>query len=266
MKLLAKKSLGQHFLHSPSVLSKIIDAAHLQERETVLEIGPGTGILTEALLKRGVGLIAIEKDSRALEGLREKFKSEIGTGQLNLIEGDVLGIEFESSYIPTPYAIVANIPYYITGAILEQFLEHEPRPEKMILLVQKEVAERIVARDGKESILSISVKAFGRATVVDKVPRGAFSPPPNVDSAILAIEHISDRLFLEKNLDIRHFFTIVRAGFAHKRKYLLRNLEITSSLDVLKKVFSEAGLDEKARAEDIPVEKWIEIAAHIRAK
>jgi 16S rRNA (adenine1518-N6/adenine1519-N6)-dimethyltransferase len=155
--------------------------------------------------------------------------------------------------------LVANIPYYITGAILEKFLEHGPRPTRMVLLVQKEVAERICARDGKESILSISVKAFGTPHIIAKVPPGAFTPPPTVDSAILSIEHISNIAFTSKNLDVKRFFSIVKAGFAHKRKLLARNLEDVLSKEEIGAIWEKAGFDKNVRAEDLKVEEWLKI-------
>jgi 16S rRNA (adenine1518-N6/adenine1519-N6)-dimethyltransferase len=264
----AKKSLGQHFLNSPSALGKIIDAAKIKAGETVLEIGPGTGILTKALLEKGARVIAVEKDARAIELLSDKFVEESSAGMFSLVEEDVL------DYIPPKsYSIVANIPYYITGAILQKFLEKEPRPGRMVLLVQKEVAERIVAgRDGpggrsksggtgKESILSISVKAFGAPKIIARVPRGAFSPPPSVDSAILSIENISDLKFKISGISPRDFFGLIHAGFAHKRKFLRRNLEKKIGKKTLEKTWSRLGLDPNARAEDISLETWFEIGA-----
>lgn len=256
MEIRAKKSLGQHFLASPSALAKIIDAANIKSGETILEIGPGTGVLTEALLQTGAQVIAVEKDSRAITGLNERFAEHVEKGALKIIEADILETEASGLGLTDKnYALVANIPYYITGAILERFLEHAPRPNRMVLLVQKEVAERIAARDGKESILSISVKAFGEPRIVAKVPRGAFNPPPNVDSAILAIENISDARFTEKGLEIRRFFEILKAGFAHKRKFLKNNLA---------GIVSDFKLDEKIRAEDLKVEDWLELAIYYR--
>ena len=250
----AKKSLGQHFLNSRHVLEQIITAADLKKGETVLEIGPGTGILTEALLAAGANVVAVEKDARASALLNAKFKDEITRSQLTLVMGDILdpaifqssNLPFfaprelvatkgrQSSIFPTSlhalrfasgtelrragnlksFALVANIPYYITGAILQKFLEESPRPNRMVLLVQKEVADRIVAIDGKESILSISVKAFGIPKIVARVPRGAFTPPPTVDSAILSITSISDDHFTKREVDVKKFFELVRAGFA----------------------------------------------------
>jgi 16S rRNA (adenine1518-N6/adenine1519-N6)-dimethyltransferase len=158
------------------------------------------------------------------------------------------------------YALIANIPYYITGSILESFLEHEPRPDRMVLLVQKEVADRIVARDGKESILSMSVKAFGEPKLVAKVPPGAFTPPPTVDSAILSITAISGRRFAEKGIAVRRFFDVLKAGFAHKRKFARRNLEDAPDFDKILQKWQKIGLDERARAEDMTLEHWIELA------
>lgn len=263
MNLRAKKSLGQHFLHSPSALAQIIAAARLKEGETVLEIGPGTGILTEALLQTGARVIAVEKDPRSIEMLKQGFSKEIAEKRLEPILGDILDEKIVNSSLPSGngnYAIVANIPYYITGAILERFLEHAPRPNRMVLLVQKEVAERIIAKDKKESILSISVKVFGTPRILGEVPRGAFVPPPTVDSAILGIDGISDRIFSENKLESTRFFSMIRAGFAHKRKYLLRNLESVAEKEKLDEIWAVQGLDPKVRAEDLSVREWVEIA------
>lgn len=265
MELQAKKSLGQHFLNSPGVLAKIVDAAKLTPGETVLEIGPGTGVLTRALLDAGANVIAVEKDTRAYGLLMEKFGAELVDKRLTLYLGDILESD-RASYglVENKYALVANIPYYITGAILESFLEHEPRPNRMVLLVQKEVAERIVAADNKESILSVSVKAFGVPRMIAKVPRGAFTPPPTVDSAILSVENISGKNFKGKNsgedIDIKKFFKIVRAGFAHKRKYVKRNLEDALAKTEIDKIWTKNKLDEKLRAEDVILEEWFGIA------
>jgi 16S rRNA (adenine1518-N6/adenine1519-N6)-dimethyltransferase len=289
MNLRPKKSLGQHFLNSSHVLKQIIDAAKIKKDQTVLEIGPGTGFLTTALLQTGAHVVAVEKDDRACEFLKEKFSKEIIDERLRLIHGDILDPKIlelkpsiprtqdqaiqspSSSILPDIFTIVANIPYYITGAILERFLEHEPRPDRMVLLVQREVAERIVATpDGKESILSISVKAFGRPRIIAPVPRGAFTPPPTVDSAILSIEKISADHFQGKNgheeknaIVIRKFFDLVRAGFAHKRKFLKRNLETVSSKEYLTDIWKRLDLDEKVRAEDISTEDWLRISEQI---
>lgn len=260
MNLRAKKSLGQHFLNSKSVLDKIVSAANLKEGDIVLEIGPGTGVLTEALLRSGAKVTAVEKDARACALLKDRFKDEIASGRLVLVEGDILECADGLNLPDSKYALVANIPYYITGLILKRFLESQPRPDRMVLLVQKEVAERIIARGGKESILSVSVKAFGKPRIGAAVPRGAFSPPPTVDSAILSIDGISDEQFRANSLDIERFFVVLRAGFSHKRKFLVRNLEEVLGKETLNRVWSELKLDPKVRAEDIPIETWFDMA------
>ena len=267
----AKKSLGQNFLRSGSALRAISDAGKIVPTDIVLEIGPGKGALTEVLLETGAKVIAIEKDRLLIPYLAEKFAAEIRNGTLELIEKDIL--EWNPSDIglqANEYKLIANIPYYITGAILEKFLEEETRPERIVFLVQKEVADRIVARDKKESILSISVKAFGIPKVVMKVSKKAFSPSPKVDSAILLIENISHIYFddwgIAEKKAIREFFDIVHAGFAHKRKLLARNLEKVSTKETITKAFSELDLSLSVRAEDLSPVKWLALARALSSK
>lgn len=211
--MLKKKSLGQHFLHSPHYLAMIADAAHLQPGERVLEVGPGEGSLTEVLLARGARVSAVEKDSRLISFLQKKFEREISEKQFELYEADAL--EFEVKNIKNKkYKAVGNIPYYITGALFKKFLSAKHQPDALVFLIQKEVAERI-ARSKKESILSLSVKAYGDVRYVKTIPRGAFAPAPKVDSAILAVENISRKNF-EDDAYEKRFFELVRAGFAQK--------------------------------------------------
>ncbi len=253
-----KKSLGQHFLKSKTVLSAIIDASDLQEDDIVLEIGPGEGVLTEQLIGFVKKVIAVEKDKRLIPYLKEKFAGSIEKGKLDILEKDILEFNPEIlSLYKHPYKVVANIPYYITGQIFRMFLETKFQPESMTLLIQKEVAERVIAKNGKESLLSLSVKAFGRPSIVRTVGRGAFSPQPNVDSAILNIKNIS-----QKNLNgvnSKLFFKIIHAGFAHKRKQLLSNLASLYPKEHLVAVFKKNHLDPQVRAEDLPLETWIKI-------
>lgn len=254
--MLKKKSLGQHFLHAPAYLEKIVEAAGVKEDDLVLEIGPGDGALTEVLLTKGARVIAVEKDHRLIPILKNKY-SDISPYSFHIIEEDVLRVDI-SNHLPKDeaYKIVANIPYYITGAVIKKFLSSTRQPTSMTLLVQKEVAERI-AREPKESILSLSVKAYGEPTYVKTVPRGAFTPPPNVDSAILHIGAISRERFRNYEQEER-FFELIRAGFAHKRKLLARNLEPvlgTESSNILKNV----GISPMARAEDLALKDWLHL-------
>lgn len=279
----AKKSLGQNFLKSEPALRKIVEAGEVTKEDIVLEIGPGKGALTKKLLERAGGVIAIEKDRNLFQFLGEKFKDEIDNKKLVLIEGDVL--EFDpytiSSKLPNSsnaglrvdYKIIANIPYNITGAILKKFLTDINQPILMVLMVQHEVAKRIIARDEKESILSISVKAYGTPKLEMKVPARYFSPAPKVDSAIISIKNISRKLFTEQKEAIQYpdkacilvegkFWEVIHAGFAHKRKILTSNLKNGLNLDSEKQKKCETILGNK-RAEDLALADWIFLTKNI---
>ncbi|HEY4505832.1 MAG TPA: 16S rRNA (adenine(1518)-N(6)/adenine(1519)-N(6))-dimethyltransferase RsmA [Candidatus Paceibacterota bacterium] len=251
-----KKSLGQHFLNSPQIIADIVSAGKVVDGDVVVEIGPGEGILTKGLLATGAHVIAIEKDDRLIPELQTTFAKEISVRQLELIHADVLDLGLPH-ITEKPYKVVANIPYYITGQIIRMFLESDHQPKSMTLLVQKEVAERVVAKDGKESLLSLSVKVFGEPKIARVVGRGAFTPQPNVDSAVLCIENISkDKL---AGLEAKLFFTVIHAGFAHKRKQLLPNLADLYKKDQLLKAFEKCKINTKARAEDLPLTTWIQL-------
>lgn len=255
----AKKSLGQHFLKSERALTSIVDTGKLSSDDTVVEIGPGHGALTERLLNTGARVIAIEKDDELYELLKTKFVKEINSGQLTLVHEDILNFNLDT--LPSTYKLVANIPYNITGAILEKFLSEEQQPILMVLLVQKEVAERIVARGGKESILSISVKAYGNPHYIERVLAGSFVPAPSVDSAIIKIDQISKQFFEKfKELD---FFKLLKAGFQSKRKKLSSNLSQIFDKSKVKEVFDKLNLDENVRAEDISVDVWQKIGENL---
>lgn len=251
-----KKSLGQNFLKSRVVVARILSAADVSENDTVLEIGPGKGVLTEALLSAGARVVAVEKDRELLPLLQEKFKKEIASQQLVLIEDNVLQFNPEEhDMLRDGYKLVANIPYYITGEILEKFLSHTHPPSCAVLLVQKEVAQRIIARDGKESILSISVKAYGTPRLVMNVSKKYFSPAPKVDSAVLCIDNISKNNFADVSEE--HFFEIVKVGFAHKRKVLISNLSSHFKRETLEMFLKERGRSLRARAEELSLADWL---------
>lgn len=277
----AKKNLGQNFLKSQLALNKMCEAGEVSEEDIVLEIGPGKGALTAKLLEKAKVVMAVEKDQTLVKFLQEKFRAEIKgnsnlqdtneRGKLILIEGDILDFNINDHLEKTEkYKIIANIPYNITGAIFKKFLSSDFQPEKMVLLIQKEVAERIIARDKKESVLSLSVKSYGDPKYIMKVNKKYFTPSPKVDSAIISINQISRKNF--KNiLEEDNFFRIIRGGFAHKRKVLRKNLEnlstpTTSTLGAevvgggkIDKVFKKLQIDPKARAEDLSLEKWLAI-------
>lgn len=255
----AKKQFGQHFLTSQSALRKIIEAGNVTTEDTVLEIGPGRGVLTEALLEKAKKVIAVEKDVDLIPVLQEKFTEALRTGKLEILQEDILKISPDT--FSFSYKLIANIPYYITGAIFEQFLSSKKPPTQMVVLVQKEVAERAIAKDGKESILSISVKAYGTPKIIAKVPAGSFSPPPKVDSAILSIENINRSFFTTVNENF--FFEVLKTAFGQKRKTITRTLGDKYGTDMVKEILSKVNLDEKARPETITLQKWQQLATEL---
>ncbi len=259
----AKKSLGQNFLKSEPALRMMCEAGNITSSDVVVEIGPGKGALTNKLIAQAGKVLAVEKDRALVEILKEKFKEEIEESKLQLVEGDILSFDPKDyGLVDGKYKIVANIPYNITGAIIKRFLSEVSQPSTMILLVQKEVAERIVARDNKESILSLSVKVYGEPKYMMKVGKRFFSPSPKVDSAIVAIKNISKSKF--KNIgEENYFFTVVKSAFAHKRKVLKKNLEDITQKDTIESMFKELGLDQKVRAEDINISIWLKISNYL---
>ncbi|MFA7216520.1 MAG: 16S rRNA (adenine(1518)-N(6)/adenine(1519)-N(6))-dimethyltransferase RsmA [Candidatus Paceibacterota bacterium] len=255
--MLPKKSLGQNFLISPYPVSDIIKTSNIKKGDVVLEIGPGKGILTSSLLLAGAVVFCVEKDRELIPFLKEKFKKEIKQKRLNILEGDILLFDIEKT-LKEDYKLIANIPYYITGQIIRKFLETKNKPKDIVLLVQKEVAERIVAKDKKESLLSISVKFYGKPFYIRTVSKGSFLPKPKVDSAILHIKDIDSSK--SKDLDSEKFFEILHLGFAHKRKQLLPNLARVFSKEKALQAFSEINLNPKTRPENLLLEDWINLS------
>lgn len=255
----AKKSFGQNFLKSELALRTMCEAGEVSREDIILEIGPGKGALTEKLLEKAGRVIAVEKDRDLILILEEKFKMEIDKGLLVLTQGDILDFDTKKySFKNNGYKIIANIPYNITGAIFKKFLSEEIQPSKMVILVQKEVAMRIVANDKKESILSLSVKAYGEPKYIMKVGKKFFNPSPKVDSAIVAINNINRANFVSKKEE-EQFFSLIKSGFAHKRKVLIKNLESILSTNLIERVFLDLGIDQKVRAEDLSIVIWIKM-------
>lgn len=247
-----KKSLGQNFLMHQRTAERIAMIAKLSPHDTVFEIGPGTGMLTRELLKHARKVIAIEADDELFEKLHIDFAREIAERRLDILHGDIR--TFDIAVLPKGYALVANIPYYLTGEIFRMFLESDVQPRSLTLLVQKEVAERI-ARTKKESILSLSVKAYGVPKYEFTVPRGAFRPAPKVDSAVLSVRDISRKNFITRGDELR-FFALLHAGFAHKRKFARKN--------IIEAGFSAGAVPEKARAEDLLLADWLTLLRSVQ--
>lgn len=226
--------MGQHFLRDKRVLERIIDAAQIGSGDTVLEVGPGTGVLTRELATLAKKVIAVEKDERLVKYLCAKFAGE---KNIEIMEGDILKIQMSKSKyqindkklkIPKKYKIVANIPYYITGHFLRAFLESARRPTSITIMVQKEVAERIVARPPQMNLLALSVQAFGKPKILFRVPREAFSPKPAVQSAVIEIEAIGNDFFKKNKIAQEKFFAFAKKAFQQKRKTLKNSLGIPS--------------------------------------
>jgi len=250
-----KKSLGQHFLHDEKALKKIASAADLKLGDNVLEIGPGTGTLTNVLtevLRKG-RVIAVEKDKTLAREIKTK------NSNLKIIEGDILKINLpklieENDFFN--YKVVANIPYYITGKIIRLLFETKYQPKLIVLLIQKEVAERICAKSGAMSILSVAVQYFGKAQIIEYVSRESFLPMPKVDSAIIKIIPHDDQAELNKNSD--EFFRIVRIGFSSRRKTLVNNLSAGFKIEKnqIEDAFMKNGMSKKIRAQNLKVDQW----------
>jgi 16S rRNA (adenine1518-N6/adenine1519-N6)-dimethyltransferase len=257
----AKKSLGQHFLHDQKVLQQIVAAADLKVGDKVLEIGPGKGVLTSELVNactdvrtyvRTSNVIAIEKDRELASQLENQ------NSKLKIIEGDILEVNLpllieQNDFFE--YKVVANIPYYITGKIIRLLFETKYPPKLVVLLVQKEVAERICASPGKMSILSASVKYFGVPQIVDFVSRKSFDPVPKVDSAIL---RIIPHEKLSSKTETKDFFTIIKIGFSSRRKTLLNNLAagLKMQKSTILNILEENGLSENTRAQELGIDDW----------
>lgn len=255
-----KKSLGQHFLTSGVVPKWMCDAAALTSADTVLEIGPGTGVLTAEILTRGASVVALEADARAIEVLVERFASEIKAGKLTVLHTDARTLDLAT--LPGiqnhAFKVVANIPYYLSGMLFRIMLESEIQPTTLVYLVQKEVAKRItedLQKGEKESILSLSIKAYGTPKYVKTVSKGHFSPQPKIDSAVILVQNINKKSFV--TLRENFFFEILHIGFGQKRKQLLGNLSKKYERTLLTNIFSTVGIPILARAEDVPLEKWL---------
>ena len=254
--------LGQHFLNNPHYAQVLAQAAGVATGSAVLEIGSGTGALTRELLKTGARVVAIEKDASLVEVLKTTFADAMSRSDLDIVNEDVRNFDpaKHTTLANKPYVLAANIPYYITGEIIRQFLETPVQPKTIALLIQREVAQRIVSET--ESILSISVKAYGTPKIIAKVTKGNFTPPPSVDSAILAITDISKKNF--EHVDEKKFFAVVRAGFAAKRKLLANNLGVVFGKEAALQALVAAQVPPHERAENVHVPQWLSLAASLQ--
>ena len=246
-----KKSLGQNFLFDDYVLARIAAAADLTPDDTVLEIGPGLGALTRHLAHNARRVVAVEIDDRFMPILKEQLTDY---PNVELILADILDVQ-PADYFQSSYKVVANVPYYITGAILRHLLAGTHKPTLMVLTVQQEVAERLTAEPGDLSLLAVSVQFYGRVEIVEKIKAGAFWPRPDVDSAVVRINLYDQRVVAPE--EDKAFFRLVKAGFSQKRKQLQKNLRsLVGDKTNTRQVLVEAGIDGTRRAETLTLEEW----------
>lgn len=245
-----KKSLGQHWLKDPVALEAITELAEIHHTDTVVEVGPGLGHLTNYLVTQAQHVIAVEFDQTLAITLPDKVKSQ----KLKVIHSDIL--KFDLTSLPSHYKVVANIPYYLTSNLLRVFSESINPPNMMVLLVQKEVAERVCAGPGQMSLLSVSVQLYYDCELGIIVPADKFEPPPKVDSQAVVLRKHSKPLF--HDLDTKKFFQIVKAGFAGRRKKLRSSLAAGLGVDkkAADELLSKAGINGDQRAQELSLQDW----------
>lgn len=249
----ADKRLGQNFLQDPHALEKIVNAAEIRPTDTVLEIGPGLGSLTRYLAAAAQKVVAVELDHK----LYPAFEAVIAPHQnIQLVQGDILGIEPIEIIEQQDYLVVANIPYYITSALIRHLLESNPKPRRIVLTIQKEVAERICAGPGDMSLLALSVQVYGLPRIAAQIPASAFFPSPKVDSSVLVVDIFPAPRIDEKKLDV--FFQLIKAGFSQKRKKLRNSISAGTrqSPAEAEKMLRAADIDPQRRAETLSLEEW----------
>ena len=245
-----KKSLGQHWLHDPLVLEDIAGCAEIEPTDTVLEIGPGLGTLTAVLAEQAKEVIAVEFDGLLASTLSVRVPAK----NVTVVQHDILTYNFGD--LPKKYKVVANIPYYLTSNLLRVLSESSNPPEVAVLLIQKEVAERVASDPGDMSILSVTAQYFWHVSLGNIVPAILFTPPPKVDSQILIMHKREEPLF--KGVDTKEFFRVVKAGFSQKRKTILNSLSGGLSLDKerIKAVCEQAEVDSGRRAQSLTLDDW----------
>ncbi len=257
------KKYGQNFLIDPEPIEKMLEAGQVDKNDAVIEIGPGFGVLTFALSEKVKEIIAYEIEKKLIP-YWEKHKPE----NVQIEWGNVLKSQ-KSKVKSQKHKVVANLPYQITSALIRTFLESDNPPELMVLMVQKEVAERICAKKGQMSLLSVAVQYYADPEIVAIVPHSYFWPEPKVDSAIIKLKVHNLPAGGQKSIKSEEFFRLVKAGFANRRKLLIKNLEVIlgkKNKEKLKEIFAELGLQETVRAQELGVEDWINIVKILSSK
>ena len=254
------KGLGQNFLQDPLALERIVSAADIQPADTILEIGPGLGSLTRYLAASAKEVVAVELDQHLLPLLRSILAPY---QNVRLIHGDILELNPTDLLREQDYLVVANIPYYITSAVIRHLLESSPRPRRIVLTIQKEVAKRICEKPGDMSLMALSVQVYGTPHIAAHIPAGAFYPAPSVDSAVLVVDVYPAPLIPTQYLD--SFFKLIKAGFSQKRKTLRNSLSagLAISPTGAAELLAGAGINPQRRAETLSIEEWQRLAEKI---
>ncbi len=252
-----RKSLGQNFLVDHNALLKVVRDAQVGPDDEVLEIGAGLGNLTRLLAVRAKRVTAVEIDEQlflALEDVVRKFSN------VDLIKGDILTIPPKTLFVEDDYIVVANIPYYITSAVIRHLLEAEVKPARIVLTIQREVAERILSQDEKMSLLSLSVQVYGEARISSHIPASCFYPEPKVDSSVIIIDVYGEPILSKEGIDC--LFRLAHAAFNQKRKMLRNSLKpaLTGDSESISKILEEAGVDPRRRPEALSLEDWVRLA------
>lgn len=249
------KNLGQHWLKDEGVLEYIASCANISSEDVVLEIGPGLGTLTSVLAKKAKKVIAVEFDEVLASKLQKSF---IGSKKVEVVQSDILNFDF--SRLPKNYKVVANVPYYITAKIVYLLTTAKNPPKTIVLLVQKEVAERLAATPGNLSILGVSAQYYADVSLGEVVPAALFTPSPKVDSQVVILRMRSEKLF--KDIDEKHFFKVVKAGFSAKRKKLRSSLSgsLMFNKKEIEKLLEMVEISPDLRAESLTLEQWAKIS------
>jgi 16S rRNA (adenine1518-N6/adenine1519-N6)-dimethyltransferase len=257
-KLHPEKSLGQNFLLDESALHQVVEAAQVTPQEVVLEIGPGLGSLTRHLAVCAKSVVAVELDSKLIPPLLQVVNQ---FSNVYVIEGDILALDPVQLVSHEDYLVVANIPYYITSALIRHLLEANLPPSRLVLTVQREVAKRICASPGDMSLLALSVQVYGHPKIITHIPAGAFYPPPKVDSTVIRIDIYPSPLIPPSQLDA--FFQIIKAGFSQKRKTLRNALSggLRLSPSIIEGMLLDAHIDQMRRAETLDIAEWNQLTS-----
>ncbi len=247
---MTKKELGQHWLRDENILSAIVEAGQVSEIDYVLEIGPGEGTLTEKLMETGAQVQSLEFDSELLPGLRQKFAN---CEKVAITEGDIRNFDYLS--LPVGYKIVANIPYYLTSNLIRAISETMNPPALAVLLIQKEVAQRLCATAGDMSILAATAQFYFECVLDIEVPAAYFTPPPKVDSQVVVLKRRTQKLF---DVDERRFFRLIKAGFSGKRKTLRNSLSGGLAVDKVEveTLLKNANIDQGKRPQELTMDEW----------